>query len=132
MEDPEVFFVNTTAYKSYKNLVCEIRTPFGANIDSTQYSEFQLVTVEAGSLVTVIKDTVPNLESDEILITWNATSERVYQLKVPDDLINWNRALAGGGITVENNSTMSFQLPCGARVFYRIVLASAEKCYLGS
>lgn len=125
-EAPEVIFENTTAYKSYKFLVREIRTPLGANIDSTQYSEFQLFTVEAGSLVIEIKDIEPNLESDEVSITWDAPLGRVYQLEASEDLINWDGPLTGGGITVENNSTVSFQPPGGGKVFYRIVLAPVE------
>ncbi|MDB4383929.1 phosphatidylinositol-specific phospholipase C domain-containing protein [Akkermansiaceae bacterium] len=47
---PEVFFENRTAYKSYKFLVREIRDPQGENVNSTQFSEFQLFSVEANSL----------------------------------------------------------------------------------
>ncbi len=46
---PEVFFDNTVSYTFYKFLVTSVGSPLGVNIDSTQYSKFQLL----------ISDTVP-------------------------------------------------------------------------
>jgi hypothetical protein len=122
-EAPEVFFDNTTAYASYKFIVREIRDPLGLNNDSTQYSEFQLFTAGATSLAIEIKKIRPNLENNEVTITWDAPPGRGYQLEASPDLINWDGPVTGGDITVEQDSTLSFQPPGGAKVFYRIVLA---------
>jgi hypothetical protein len=120
---PEVFFDNTVSYTSYKFLVTSVRSPLGANIDSTQYSEFQLFTSDTAPQEIKITSIVPDLQNDEATITWDAPAGQLYLLQSSPDLLDWNTSVTGGAIEVESDNPLTFQPPAGGKVFYRIIRA---------
>jgi hypothetical protein len=120
---PEVFFDNAVSYTSYKFLVTSVRSPLGANIDSTQYSEFQLFTSDTAPQEIKITSIVPDLQNDEATITWDAPAGQLYLLQSSPDLLDWNTSVTGGAIEVESDNPLTFQPPAGGKVFYRIIRA---------
>ena len=118
-EAPEAFFDNTESYISYKFLVRSVRSLGGAGVDSTQYADFQLFTSDVAPQAIEIRSIQANLESDEVTISWDAPPGKIYRLEVSPNFINWNELVS---LTVEDNSTFTFQPPEGGKVFYRISL----------
>lgn len=120
-EGGEVFFTNNTVYTSYKFMVRSVKGPTGGAIDSMQISEFQLYTSNASGAL-AITSISPDLENDQVTITWNGPGGQTYSLESSTDLENWS-GLVANNLTVESNSTYSFPAPLGnpARIFYRIV-----------